>query len=171
MESEVVKPLNILIVEDDIGDRKFLHKLLTQSTLSVSDVKFAGRLDEALGLLDKESFDVVFLDLGLPDSQGIDSCNAINEKAPRVPIIVLSGLDDEETAVKVVKKGVQDYLVKGQVDSNLLARTVRYAIERKRTQEILDQKQRNIEAIFDAAPVGMMLVDGHKSSLTHPASP
>ena len=161
MESEVAKPLNVLIVEDDIGDRKFLHKLLTQSTLSVSDVKFAGRLDEALGLLDKESFDVVFLDLGLPDSQGIDSCNAINEKAPRVPIIVLSGLDDEETAVKVVKKGVQDYLVKGQVDSNLLARTVRYAIERKRTQEILDQKQRNIEAIFDAAPVGMMLVDGH----------
>jgi len=160
MESEVAKPLNILIVEDDMGDGKLLQKLLSRSALSVSDVKFAGRLNTALEFLDNDNFDIVFLDLGLPDSQGLESFSAINAKIPGVPIIVLSGLDDEETAIKVVKKGGQDYLVKGQVDSNLLTRTVRYAIERKRTQEILDQKQKNIEAIFDAAPVGMMLVDG-----------
>jgi len=131
MESELGKPLNILIVEDDLGDRKFLHQLISKSALSVSDVKFAGRLDEALEFLGKEEYDVVFLDLGLPDSQGIDSCSEVNKKAPGVPIIVLSGLDDEDIAVEVVKKGAQDYLVKGHVDTNLLTRTVRYAIERK----------------------------------------
>ncbi len=161
MESDISKSLNILIVEDDIVDKKLLHKLLSQSALSISDVKFAERLDTALEFLDKASFDILFLDLGLPDSKGIESFNAINTRAPDLPVIVVSGLDDEETAVMAVNKGVADYLVKGQVDSNLLNRAVRYAIERKRISKILDEKQKNIEAIFDAAPVGMMLIDKH----------
>jgi PAS domain S-box-containing protein len=159
MESEVAKQLKILIVEDDVVDRMLLHKLLSQSALPISDVKFAESIDTAIGFLDKDYFDVVFLDLGLPDSQGVDSFNAIYAKTPDVPIIVLSGQDDEETAVKVVKKGGQDYLVKGQVDSNLLNRAVRYAIERMQTRKILGEKQKNIEAIFDAVPIGMMLID------------
>lgn len=157
----MVKPLNVLIIEDDIVDRKLLCKLLSQSALSISDVKHAERLEVALDSLGKNNFDVVFLDLGLPDSHGIESFQAINTKAPNVPIIVLSGLDDAEMAITAVKQGVEDYLVKGQVDSTLLTRAVRYAIERKRTRKILDEKQKNIEAIFDAAPVGMMLIDDH----------
>lgn len=159
METNATQQLKILIVEDDIVDRKLLQRLLSQSALSISDIKFAERLDIALGFLDKDYFDVVFLDLGLPDSQGIESFSAICAKAPAVAVIVLSGLDDEETAVMALKKGVQDYLVKGRVDSSLLVRTVRYAIERKRISKILNEKQKNIEAIFDAAPIGMMLVD------------
>jgi PAS domain S-box-containing protein len=162
METDVTQQLKILIVEDDIVDRKSLQRLLSQSTLSISDIKSAECLDTALGFLDKDHFDVVFLDLGLPDSQGIESFSAIYAKTPNVPVIVLSGLDDEETAVLAVKKGVQDYFVKGKIDSNLLTRAVRYAIERKRTSKILDEKQKNIEAIFDAAPIGMMLIDEHK---------
>lgn len=161
MDSALAKPLNILIVEDDIGDRKLLHRLLLQTALSISNVQFADRLDEALRLLDEANFDVVFLDLGLPDSQGIDSVSTVNAKAPNVPVIVLSGLDDAEMGVMAVKKGVEDYLVKGQVDSNLLTRAVRYAIQRNRARKILDEKQKNIEAVFDAAPVGMMLIDKH----------
>ena len=163
METDVTQQLKILIVEDDIVDRKVLQRLLSQSTLSISDIKSAECLDTALGFLDKEHFDIVFLDLGLPDSQGIESFSAIYAKTPNVPVIVLSGLDDEETAVLAVKKGVQDYFVKGQIDSNLLTRAIRYAIERQRTSKILDEKQKNIEAIFDAAPIGMMLIDEHKA--------
>jgi PAS domain S-box-containing protein len=163
METDVTQQLKILIVEDDIVDRKVLQRLLSQSTLSISDIKSAECLDTALGFLDKDHFDIVFLDLGLPDSQGIESFSAIYAKTPNVPVIVLSGLDDEETAVLAVKKGVQDYFVKGQVDSNLLTRAIRYAIERQRTSKILDEKQKNIEAIFDAAPIGMMLIDEHKA--------
>ena len=161
METDVTQKLKILIIEDDIVDRKLLQRLLSQSALPISDIKSAECLKTALGFLDKERFDVVFLDLGLPDSQGIESFSAIYAKAPNVPVVVISGLDDEETAVLAVKKGVQDYFVKGQVDSNLLTRAVRYAIERKRTSKILDEKQKNIEAIFDAAPIGMMLIDEH----------
>jgi two-component system cell cycle sensor histidine kinase/response regulator CckA len=159
MESNLVKPLNILIVEDDMGDTKLLHKLLHQSALPISDVKCVESLDTALGLLGKDNFDVVFLDLGLPDSRGIDSVSAVNAKAPDVPIIVLSGLDDAEMSVKAVQKGVEDYLVKGQVDSDLLAHAVRYAVERRQTKKILDRKQKHLEAIFDAVPIGMLLVD------------
>jgi signal transduction histidine kinase/DNA-binding NarL/FixJ family response regulator len=159
MGSNGVKPLNVLVVEDDIIDAKLLHRLLCQSALSISDVKFAECLDTALGLLDKGDFDVVFLDLGLPDSRGIDSVSAVNAKAPDVPIIVLSGLDDAEMGVTAVQKGVEDYLVKGQVDSDLLARAVRYAVERKQIRKILDRKQKHLEAIFDAIPIGMLLVD------------
>lgn len=159
MESNVVKPLNILTVEDDRGDTKLLHRLLRQSALPISDVKCVERLDTALGFLDKGDFDVVFLDLGLPDSRGIDSVSAVNAKAPDVPIIVLSGLDDAEMGVAAVQKGVEDYFVKGQVDSDLLAHAVRYAIERRQTRKILDRKQKHLEAIFDAVPIGMLLVD------------
>jgi PAS domain S-box-containing protein len=161
MEADTAKRLSILIVEDDVADRKLLHQLLLKTTLHISDVQFADRIDTALGLLDKGNYDVVFLDLGLPDSQGIDSVSTVGAKAPDTPIIVLSGLDDATMEVTAVQKGVEDYLVKGQVDSNLLARTVRYAIERKRTRKILNEKQKNIEAVFDAAPVGMMLIDEH----------
>jgi PAS domain S-box-containing protein len=163
METDVTQQLKILIVEDDIVDRKVLQRLLSQSTLSISDIKSAECLDTALGFLDKDHFDIVFLDLGLPDSQGIESFSAIHAKTPNVPVIVISGLGDEETAVMAVKKGVQDYFVKGQIDSNLLTRAIRYAIERQRTSKILDEKQKNIEAIFDAAPIGMMLIDEHKA--------
>ena len=161
MEFDVKKLLNILIVEDDIADRKLLNQLLQKTALRVSDVQFADCLSSTLDLLDKSKFDVMFLDLGLPDSQGIGSVSKIIAKDPDVPIIVLSGLDDAEMGVSAVQKGVEDYLVKGQVDTNLLARSVWYAIERKRTSKVLNEKQKNIEAIFDAAPVGMMLINEH----------
>ncbi len=161
MESEVTKPLNILIVEDDVGDRKLLHQLLQKTALQVANVQFADCLRKTLELLDSDNFDVMFLDLGLPDSQGIGSVGKISEKAPDVPIIILSGLDDAEMGVNAVHRGVEDYLVKGQVDTNVLARTVWYAIERKRTKKVLSEKQKNIEAVFDAAPVGMLLIDEH----------
>ncbi|MDD5328009.1 MAG: PAS domain S-box protein [Phycisphaerae bacterium] len=161
METEAAQKLKILLVEDDLIDRKLLQRLLSQSALSISDIKPADCLRTALEFLEKDHFDVVFLDLGLPDSQGIDTFTAIYDRAEDIPIIVLSGLDDEKMAVTAVKKGVQDYFVKGQIDSNLLTRAVRYAIERKRISKILDEKQKNIEAIFDAAPIGMMLIDEH----------
>jgi signal transduction histidine kinase/CheY-like chemotaxis protein len=158
-EPNVVKPLNVLVVEDDTVDAKLLRRLLRQSALSISDVKFAECLNTALGFLDESDFDIVFLDLGLPDSQGIDSVNSINAKAPNVPVVMLSGLDDAEMGVTAVQSGVEDYLVKGQVNSDLLTRTVQHAIERKQTKKILERKRKHLEAIFDAVPIGMLLVD------------
>ena len=105
-----------------------LERLLAQSSLGVYDIDYAERLSVALDKLRDHVFDMVLLDLGLPDSRGVDSVTEIQACTPHVPIIVLSGLDDEATATSAVQKGVQDYLIKGQVDSTLLVRSIRYAL-------------------------------------------
>lgn len=159
MGDNITQPLKVLIVEDDLVDRKSLQRSLSQSTLPVSDTKFADRLDTALKLLEEENFDVVFLDLGLPDSQGIDSFSAVCSKDPSVAVIVVSGLDDAETTVMAAQKGVQDYLVKGEVDSTLLARTVRYAIERKKVGEQLRQAEEKYRMQFEGSLDAIFVAD------------
>ena len=135
------KSLRVLIVEDDAVDRMQLERLLASTTLEVAEVKCANRLATAIDMLRQSNFDVLLLDLGLPDSQGIESVMQLQTHAPDVPIIVLSGLDDEKTATTAVQKGVQDYLIKGQVDSTLLMRAIRYALERKKAERQLQMAE------------------------------
>lgn len=152
-------PLRLLIIEDDIVDRKLLERLLAQSTLGACDVRNADRLATALTLLREHSFDVVLLDLGLPDSQGMESVSRLQVHAPHVPIIVLSGLDDENTATQAVQMGVQDYLIKGQVDASLLMRAIRYAMERKKAERQLQATELRYRTIFENSAVAIMMVD------------
>ena len=152
-------PLRLLIVEDDVVDRKLLERLLAKSSLQVAEVVYADRLSKALESLKESSFDVVLLDLGLPDSRGTESVVNIQRRAPHVPIIVLSGLDDEATATSAVQKGVQDYLIKGQVDSTLLMRSIRYALERKKAERQLQAAEHRYRTIFDNSAVAIMMVD------------
>ncbi len=151
--------LRLLIVEDDIVDRKLLVRLLAQSSLGPHDVDYADCLSAALEMLDAHSFDVVLLDLGLPDSRGTESLIELQVHAPYVPIIVLSGLDDEKTATTAVQKGVQDYLIKGQVDSTLLVRSIRYALERKKAERQLQVAEQRYRMIFENSAVAIMMVD------------
>ncbi|MCP4452061.1 MAG: response regulator, partial [Planctomycetes bacterium] len=109
--------LKILIIEDDVVDRKLLERLLMRSSLSAFEVKSAGFLKEALDMVQAETFDIVLSDLGLPDSMGTTAIDQLHRVAPSVPVIVMSGRDDEATAVQAVQQGAQDYLIKGQVDS------------------------------------------------------
>ncbi len=155
-------PLRLLIVEDDIVDRKLLERLLRQSTLGDCEVQHASRLAAALDLLKESSFDVVLLDLGLPDSQGMDSVNRLQAQAPHLPIIVLSGLDDEKTATQAVQVGVQDYLIKGQVDANLLVRSSRYALERKKAERQLQATEQRYRTIFENSAVAIMMADENR---------
>ncbi len=155
----MAKALRLLIVEDDIVDRKLLERLLGKSSLDVARVEYADRLSTALEMLTRSPFDVVLLDLGLPDSRGTESVINIQSRAPHVPIIVLSGLDDETTATSAVQKGVQDYLIKGQVDSTLLMRSIRYALERKKAERQLQAAEHRYRTIFDNSAVAIMMVD------------
>lgn len=153
------KPLRLLIVEDDIIDRKLLERLLAKSSLDVAEVRCADRLSTAVDLLRESPVDLVLLDLGLPDSRGTESVIELQIHAPRVPIVVLSGLDDEDTALTAMQKGVQDYLIKGQVDSTLLMRSIRYALERKKAENQLQIAEQRYRTIFENSAVAIMMTD------------
>jgi len=125
--------IRVLHVEDSPGDARLMHEFLREEGRSDLDWHLAQRVDEALDLLAAEPFDVVLLDLSLPDARGLETVHRICEAAPQVPIVVLTGLDDENLAVRAVQVGAQDYLIKGQLDGHGCLRSIRYAIERHRS--------------------------------------
>lgn len=122
--------VNILLVEDNPGDVLLIRDMLTSAKGVPVHVECAERLADALDRLSAQSFDLMLLDLGLPDSAGIDTVAKVHAHAPDVPIIVLTGQNDEAVGASAVWAGAQDYLVKGQVTSALLIRSIRYAISR-----------------------------------------
>jgi signal transduction histidine kinase len=134
MSSERIK---VLLVEDNLGDAGLLYEGLEEAVPGQFEMTHVRRLSEALEYLWEETCDVVLLDLGLPDSHGLDTLVVTRAQAPGVPIVVLTGFQDEALAVEALKGGAQDYLVKGPVDGTLLGRTMRYAIVRKSTEEAL----------------------------------
>jgi signal transduction histidine kinase len=133
-------PLHILLVEDDPGDALLTQTLVRRAGLN-TQWSVAGRLSDVdFGLLDGWA-DCVLVDLGLPDCDGLEAVGAIRRRAPRLPVVVVSGNHDRDLALRAVHAGAQDYLIKGRVDADQLAKTVRYAIERKRIEHALQQAQ------------------------------
>ncbi|MFQ5753377.1 MAG: diguanylate cyclase domain-containing protein [bacterium] len=124
--------IEILLVEDNPGDARLFQEALKEKANNQFEVCHVEHIHEALELLNKNKFDVIFLDLSLPDGQGLETIGRLQEHAPRIPIILLTGTSDENLAIEALRRGAQDYLVKGHVDSNLLVRSMRYAIERQR---------------------------------------
>lgn len=152
-------PIRVLIVEDHAADREQLDELLAQSSHPIYEVRCADRLASALELLRDHPFDLILLDSELPDSQGMDSIGRLQAQAPDVPIIVLGGPNDESMAMRAVQTGVQDYLIKGQVDGRILMRSIRYALERKKVERRCQAAERRYRTIFENSAVAIMVVD------------
>lgn len=129
MSSQDIK---VLLVEDNPGDARLVREMLHEGGEAEFSIAHVEQLGEALERLGEERFDVILLDLSLPDSHGLDTFIKVHDRASEVPILVSTGLDDEALGVKAVQEGAQDYLVKGQVDGKSLLRSVRYAIERSK---------------------------------------
>jgi signal transduction histidine kinase len=125
-------PLRILLVEDCPGDARLIRERLYETHGLVADVTHRESLGEALAHLREDAPDVGLLDLGLPDATGVDAVQAVAGAAPDLPIVVLTGFDDRTRALEALRVGAQDYLGKNQLEGESLARSVRYAIERKR---------------------------------------
>jgi DNA-binding response OmpR family regulator len=123
----------VLLVEDNSDDADFLRMSLRKYTDSV-DITHKSLIGDAVAVLEDERFDVVLLDLNLPDGRGVECVEKIHNADELVPIVVLSGHDDEDFAVDVLNRGVQDYLVKWEGDGRIILRAIRYAIERKRAE-------------------------------------
>jgi two-component system cell cycle response regulator len=122
--------INLLLVEDDELQAQGLKELLTHVRRHRFNVTVVGRLDEALKEVETSKYDVVVLDLTLPDAHGLDASKALKQAAADVPIVILTGLDDDTLAEQSAKAGVQEYLLKSEVTRSLLVRVLRYAIER-----------------------------------------
>ena len=135
-----INTLKILLIEDNPADADWIGEILIEEKLAGLKLKHANRVNEGLHILSQDYFDAVLLDLSLPDSQGIDNIAMVKKQAPGLPIIVLTSLNDQNMAIKSVRKGAQDYLIKGGFEKELLIRSIRYAIERQRTKETLRQQ-------------------------------
>ena len=129
--------IRVLLVEDNDVDAQLTQDLLAEWSSEEFQVTHAKTLGEGLTYLGRERFDAVLLDLSLPDAFGLPTVRQIHATSPTIPVVVLSGVSDQSLALQAVQQGAQDYLVKGQGHPELLARAVRYAIERKRTEERL----------------------------------
>ena len=123
--------LKILLIEDNPGDVVLVEELLNASTTWHASLKCYDLLSDALASLHLDIPDAILLDLNLPDSSGMGTLLKVREIVPDVPVIVFTGLDDEEMGLQAIREGAQEYLVKGEMDSRFLSRTIHYAIERK----------------------------------------
>ena len=142
-----VEHVRALLVEDNPEDVRLIREMLAEGGDASFHLEHVDRLSAGLECVAEGGVDVVLLDLGLPDSQGVTSFAQFHRQAPGVPVVVLSGLQDEALAVETVQNGAQDYLVKGQVYGNLLVRAARHAIERKRGENALRASRRFLEIV------------------------
>jgi diguanylate cyclase (GGDEF)-like protein/PAS domain S-box-containing protein len=131
------KTVQVLLVEDSAGDARLLRQMFSTEKPDSFELTHLLRMSDAEIHLAKGGVDIVLLDMGLPDGHGLETVRRAHAVAPGVPIIVLTGLDDEALAVEAMKEGAQDYLIKGEIDARRLLRSVRYAIERKTMEEAL----------------------------------
>lgn len=164
--------IRALLVEDNPGDVLLLRQMLRRFTAPQIELISAERLEMACQHLTERTYDIILLDLSLPDTQGYATFERLQKVASLTPIVVLTGLDDEELALRAVRAGAQDYLVKGEISDQLLMRAIRYAIERKRTETTLRESQMRYRALFENANTGIFLItlDGHYLNVNQQAA-
>ncbi len=166
MKTQVLsKPIEVLLIEDKPLDIRYLKRSLTEGDADGFDLKCVGRLSDAMQCLDENEYDIILMDLTLPDSEGFNTFISVRMHSPEVPIILLTDLNDEDLAVRSLQNGAQDYLIKGQVDPHLLRRSIRFAMERHQ----VIQKENRL-AYYDSLtnlPNRQLFCDRVSQALTH----
>jgi DNA-binding response OmpR family regulator len=143
------KPIKILLIEDSIEDAVIIREMLKETSKIPFQLTHVSRLKTGFEKLFQESFDMLLLDLNLPDSWGFDTFIRTYDQVPELPIVILSGFDDEKIAVRAVREGAQDYLIKGEIDGRLLTRSIYYAIERKKIEKQLMKTQKDLRKLIE----------------------
>jgi PAS domain S-box-containing protein len=152
--------ITLLLIEDNPGDTRLIRVMLAESRDMPCNIESVGSLSAGVPRILQGGIDLVLLDLGLPETNGIDTLRSLRKNVPKLPaVVVMSGLGDEKVAVQAVQEGAQDFLIKGQVDSGLLIRSIRYAIERYRTEEALRESEQQYRRLFDTMLQGVIYQD------------
>ena len=146
--------MKVLLVEDNSGDARLIEVLLAEEAPHFKITR-ASRLYDAIAIAKQSTCDAALLDLSLPDSQGVETVLALRRELPDLPVVVLSGLSNEEVALQALKFGAQDYLIKGRADGALIKRAILYAVERQRTRA----RALMADAAFEATDTGIMMID------------
>lgn len=142
--------LSILTIEDNASDLFLVEHMLRSSALEIGNLYSTDRIVQAYEMLQSQRIDLVLLDLSLPDSFGINSFLYLKPVVQKIPVIILTGLSDTSLALEAIKEGAQDYLVKGEFNENLLAKSIQYSLERKRTLEILRESNERFNTVVKA---------------------
>jgi DNA-binding response OmpR family regulator len=145
--------IKVFLIEDNDDDAELIRRFLTVGQSRHIDVEVADRLSSALERLGAGKYDIILSDLGLPDSFGLDTFVKVHSICPDVPIIILTGLDDETGALEAVRRGAQDYLVKSRINSTNLVRVIRYAIERQKLLARLEKSLKEIKTLRKLLPI------------------
>ncbi len=143
--------MHVLLIEDNEDDAYLIGETLTERTAADIELEWVERLESGLTRLAEDKVDVVLLDLSLPDSNGLETLDKVQGQTPDVPVIVMTHLDNEAMAIQAVRRGAQDYLVKGRSDGYGLGRAIQYAIERKVSEKAMRDSEARIRAIIDTA--------------------
>jgi len=138
-----MRPMRVLMIADNEADILLIKDFLSGSDLAVN-LECTDRIEKGLTVLSEEDIDVVLLEIGLSGSQGLDALGRVSGKAPHIPIIVLTGYDDQRLGIESISKGAQDYLIKQEINSHLLSRSIKHAIERKRIEQELKNVNREL---------------------------
>ena len=136
-KSGIKKKIKVLIIENSKVDRKVLQTMLSKSTYGVFEIHACETFSTATQILQKKKFDVAILDLNLPDSRGLDTLRKLNKEFPNLPIVVNTGVYQDEVGLKAITRGAQDYLIKGKYLAYGLSKALYYAIERKKAEQEL----------------------------------
>jgi C4-dicarboxylate-specific signal transduction histidine kinase len=137
--------INVLLIEDNAEIAKLIREMLRKSPTCQFVIRHESSLKPALEYVNRKNTDIIVLDLTLPDSEGFPTFFSVRSVAPEIPIIILTGVDDEELAIQAVREGAQDYLVKSHIDMHLFLRAMQYAIERHRIEEALRRATGELE--------------------------
>lgn len=151
--------IHALLIEDDPDDVLLLKDCLAEIGMGKIKLDYTDRLSRGLIQLNSGIYDVILLDLNLPDSRGLDTLNTTIKRFPKIPVVVLSGLADDAITIEAVRRGAQDYLVKGDINGPLVMRVIRYAIERKQVEAVLRASEARYRTLVETSPNGITLAD------------
>ncbi len=153
------QPIHILVLEDNPGDLFLLEESLRGTDLPIAEIEHAATLADARQILSCKQIDLLFLDLSLPDSFGLESYTRLQTLTQRVAVVLLTGLNDTKIALQALVLGAQDYLIKGDFDEKLLSRAIRYSLERLRNLQILRDSEERYRGLFNNNPMPMWVFD------------
>jgi len=162
--------MNILLVEDNKGDAVLIREYLAESLIDITfNLNHAERLSEAMEELNKGSFNIILLDLGLPDSLGLDTFRKLSEYRSDIPIVVLTGMQNDSLGEKAIQAGAQDFLIKSSINSLLLSRTIKYAIERHNYKATIIESENRLRTIIDNNSDGILVIS--QDGIVHYVNP